>query len=40
MKQLQSPEPGVSTENDSSIGDSQMFDTCYTNPINLPIAIR
>ena len=40
MKQLQLLEPGVSTENDSSIGDSKMFDTCYTNLVNLPITLR
>ncbi|KAI5386466.1 hypothetical protein KIW84_072843 [Lathyrus oleraceus] len=40
QKQIQSPEPEVSTENDSSSDDCAISDTCDTNPVDLPIALR
>ncbi|KAI5432456.1 hypothetical protein KIW84_036261 [Lathyrus oleraceus] len=40
QKQIQSPEPEVSTENDSSSDDCVISDTCDTNPVDLPIALR
>ncbi|KAI5415188.1 hypothetical protein KIW84_040585 [Lathyrus oleraceus] len=40
QKQIQSPEPEVSTENDSSSDDCAIPDTCDTNPVDLPIALR
>ncbi|KAI5401680.1 hypothetical protein KIW84_066232 [Lathyrus oleraceus] len=39
-KQIQSPEPEVSIENDSSGDDCAISDTCDTNPVDLPIALR
>ncbi|KAI5423048.1 hypothetical protein KIW84_046161 [Lathyrus oleraceus] len=39
-KQIQSPEPEVSTENDSSSDDCAISDTYDTNPVDLPIALR
>ncbi|KAI5401693.1 hypothetical protein KIW84_066238 [Lathyrus oleraceus] len=39
-KQIQSPEPEVSTKNDSSSDDCAISDTCDTNPVDLPIALR
>ncbi|KAI5444626.1 hypothetical protein KIW84_013047 [Lathyrus oleraceus] len=39
-KQIQSPESEVSTKNDSSSDDSVISDTCDTNPVDLPIALR
>ncbi|KAI5424401.1 hypothetical protein KIW84_030549 [Lathyrus oleraceus] len=40
QKQIQSPKPEVSTENDSSSDDCAISDTCDTNPVDLPIALR
>ncbi|KAI5423985.1 hypothetical protein KIW84_030271 [Lathyrus oleraceus] len=40
QKQIQSSEPEVSTENDSSSDDCAISDTCDTNPVDLPIALR
>ncbi|KAI5405319.1 hypothetical protein KIW84_052193 [Lathyrus oleraceus] len=40
QKQIQPPEPEVSTENDSSSDDCAISDTCDTNPVDLPIALR
>ncbi|KAI5388327.1 hypothetical protein KIW84_074134 [Lathyrus oleraceus] len=40
QKQIQSPEPEVSTENDSSSDDCAISDTCDTNPVDLPISLR
>ncbi|KAI5392762.1 hypothetical protein KIW84_060074 [Lathyrus oleraceus] len=40
QKQIQSPELEVSTENDSSSDDCAISDTCDTNPVDLPIALR
>ncbi|KAI5416211.1 hypothetical protein KIW84_041307 [Lathyrus oleraceus] len=40
QKQIQSPESEVSTENDSSSDDCAISDTCDTNPVDLPIALR
>ncbi|KAI5384311.1 hypothetical protein KIW84_071355 [Lathyrus oleraceus] len=40
QKQIQSPEPEVIAENDSSSDDCAISDTCDTNPVDLPIALR